>query len=47
MEFTVEKKEWGSYSRINFQLLDGNCNIIIALLHLSLYMHTFFKMKIL
>ena len=43
IEFTVENKVWGSFSRITFQPLDGNCNIIIALLHLSVYMLTFSK----
>ena len=39
IEFTVKNKVWGSFSRINFQPLDGNCNVIIGLLHLSVYMH--------
>ena len=38
-EFIMENKVWGSFSQINFQTLDGNCNIILVLLHLSVYMH--------
>ena len=44
IEFTVVNKVCGSYSRINFQPLDGNCNII-ALLHLPVYLHTSSKWR--
>ena len=44
IEFTVVNKVWSSFSRINFQPLDGNCNII-ASLHLSVYMHTSTKWR--
>ena len=40
IEVTMENKIWDSFSQITFQPLDGNCNIIIVLLHLSVYMHT-------
>ena len=40
IEFTIENKVWGFFSLITFQPLDGNCNIIIDLLHLSVYIHT-------
>ena len=39
-EFTVENKVWGSFCRITFESLDGNCNTVFALLHLSIYLHT-------
>ena len=39
IEFAIENKVWCSYSWMNFQPFDGNCNII-ALLHLSVCMHT-------
>ena len=45
LEFTMDNKVWGSLSRISFQPLDGNWNIIIALFHLSVYMHTSSKWR--
>ena len=45
IEFTLENKVWSSFSRINVQPLNGNCNIIIALLRQSVYMHTSSKSR--
>ena len=45
IEFTVENKVWSSFSWITFESLDGNCNIIIVLLHLWVYMRTSSKWR--
>ena len=29
LEFTLENKVWDSFSRITFQPLDGNCNLLL------------------